>query len=81
MTVTPRLLLLFPRHSMYAYVYAIYAYIEVVLGVNVGIYGIHGVFGFLQLTCLGTAMWQCIHRFLEGWKVTFHGGSSHATFA
>ena len=25
--------------------YAIYAYIGVVLGVNVGIYGIHGVFG------------------------------------
>ena len=30
-----------PRHSMYAR----YAYIGVVLGVNVGIYGIHGVFG------------------------------------
>ena len=30
-----------PKHSMYA----IYAYIGVVLGVNVGIYGIHGVFG------------------------------------
>ena len=26
--------------------YAIHAYIGVVLGVNVGIYGIHGVFGF-----------------------------------
>ena len=25
--------------------YAIHAYIRVVLGVNVGIYGIHGVFG------------------------------------
>ena len=33
-----------PRHSMYA----IYAYIGVVLGVNVGIYGIHGVSGSLS---------------------------------
>ena len=30
-----------PRHSMYV----IYAYIGVVWGVNVGIYGIHGVSG------------------------------------
>ena len=30
-----------PRRSMYA----IYAYIGVVWGVNVGIYGIHGVYG------------------------------------
>ena len=30
-----------PKHSMYA----IYAYIGVVLGVNVGKYAIHGVFG------------------------------------
>ena len=28
--------------------YAIYAYIGVVLGVNVGIYGIHGVSGICQ---------------------------------
>ena len=27
--------------------YAIYAYIGVVLGLDVGIYGIHGVFGIL----------------------------------
>ena len=27
--------------------YAIYAYIGVVWGVNVGIYGIHGVYGFV----------------------------------
>ena len=27
--------------------YAIYAYIRVVWGVNVGIYGIHGVFGYI----------------------------------
>ena len=33
---------LLPSHSMYAIVYA---YIGVVLGVNVGIYGIHGVSG------------------------------------
>ena len=33
---------IFPIHSMYA----IYAYIGVVWGVNVGIYGIHGVYGF-----------------------------------
>ena len=32
----------YPRHSMYA----IYAYIGVVLGVNVGIYGIHGESGY-----------------------------------
>ena len=32
----------YPRHSMYA----IYAYIRVVWGVNVGIYGIHGVSGY-----------------------------------
>ena len=37
--VVPRPIL--PRHSMYA----VYAYIGVVLGVNVGIYGIHGVSG------------------------------------
>ena len=35
----------FPTHSMYA-IY-IYAYIGVVWGVNVGIYGIHGVYGFV----------------------------------
>ena len=35
-------LLTYPRHSMYA----IYAYIGVVFGVNVGIYGIHGVPGY-----------------------------------
>ena len=29
--------------------YAIYAYIGVVLGVNVGIYGIHGVSGYSDL--------------------------------
>ena len=34
-------ILYIPKHSMYA----IYANIGVVLGVNVGIYGIHGVFG------------------------------------
>ena len=33
-----------PRHSMYA----ISAYIGVVLGVNVGIYGIHGVSGIYK---------------------------------
>ena len=32
----------YPRHSMYA----IYAYIGVVSGVNVGKYAIHGVFGY-----------------------------------
>ena len=32
----------YPRHSMYA----TNAYIGVVLGVNVGIYDIHGVFGY-----------------------------------
>ena len=37
-----------PRHSMYA----IYAYIGVVLGVNVGIYGIHGESG--NGFCLGS---------------------------
>ena len=34
--------------------YAIYAYIGVVLGVNVGIYGIHGVFGTHRLWEPGT---------------------------
>ena len=33
--------LIIPRRSMYA----IYAYIGVVWGVNVGIYSIHGVYG------------------------------------
>ena len=33
-----------PRHSMYG----IFIYIGVVLGVNVGIYGIHGVFGIVH---------------------------------
>ena len=35
-------MMLYPRHSMYA----IYAYIGVVWGVNVGIYGIHGAAGY-----------------------------------
>ena len=35
-------MLLYPRHSMYA----IYAYIGVVGGFNVGIYGIHGASGY-----------------------------------
>ena len=34
----------FPRHS----IHAIYAYMRVVWGVNVGMYGIHGVFGFVH---------------------------------
>ena len=47
-----------PSHSMYA----IYAYIGVVLGVNVGIYGIHGVFG------MGEGSWalQTLQRFHVG---------------
>ena len=40
----PSSFLLLPKHSMYA----IYAYIGVVWGVNVGIYGIHGVSGLYE---------------------------------
>ena len=36
--------------------YAIYAYIGVVLGVNVGIYGIHGVSG-IDLTATRAPYW------------------------
>ena len=31
--------------------YGIYAYIGVVWGVNVGIYSIHGVYGYVSITC------------------------------
>ena len=41
-TLNPRIAIIgYPRHSMYG----IFTYIGVVWGVNVGIYGIHGVPG------------------------------------
>ena len=56
-----------PRHSMYA----IYAYIGVVLGVNVGIYGIHGVSGSERVTSLPRASqrFDPLSGLLRGWIV------------
>ena len=40
--------------------YAIYAYIGVVLGVNVGIYCIHGVFGYISMCFFVWSHFLCI---------------------
>ena len=47
---TDSFLSIVPRHSMYG----IFTYIGVVLGVNVGIYGIHGVSGVYSSSDLAT---------------------------
>ena len=60
----PSSTVLYPRHSMYA----IYAYIGVVSGVNVGKYGIHGVFGYIyihvQVASVGSVKSSEPHGFL-----------------
>ena len=63
--------------------YAVYAYIGVVLGVNVGIYGIHGVSGIYTLILLyqgivqfhasGGECWDRVHLLiLHSAHLTFH---------